>query len=389
MPDFPSSTQPDQRIDWVDVAKALGIALVFYGHFVQWFVPLRVWAATHQMKWIYAFHMPVFFLLVGFVYKARDIPFDAFLKRQIRTRLVPAWVFNVVGMLAWITTEVARGAEGWVQQQGWGSLAGLCAAQVLELLYQGRARENWNIVTWFLICLFTVELWQYGLRALVRTTRGLIMSLLCFAALSVVVTVYSDPIHVFFPQRHWWYISTGLTAIFFYQLGMLMRRSGLFIGAGFTLRRLIAAAGCLLITLVTYDLNRIGIVMMIDARFGDVIWFFLTALSGSLFIVFASQLCAGSRVLQYVGRTTLTLMCLNGILLEFVNKPLAKPLMARGLADNTWVFTTVALLFTLLSLTVSLPVSAFLERYVPWTVGRTYRRAAAAVPAGMPPASPA
>ncbi|MCK4341351.1 MAG: hypothetical protein KAY37_06480 [Phycisphaerae bacterium] len=30
------------RIAWVDVAKGLGMALVFYGHFVEWFIPFAI-----------------------------------------------------------------------------------------------------------------------------------------------------------------------------------------------------------------------------------------------------------------------------------------------------------------------------------------------------------
>ena len=66
-----STPKLSSRIPWVDVAKGLGIALVFYGHFVQCFIDLGVPAAAGQMRWIYSFHMPFFFLLVGYVYKDR------------------------------------------------------------------------------------------------------------------------------------------------------------------------------------------------------------------------------------------------------------------------------------------------------------------------------
>jgi acyltransferase len=392
---MPARNLTDARIPWVDVAKALGIVLVFHGHFVQWFIPLGVEAAAAQMKWIYAFHMPMFFMLVGFVYKDRAIPFDAFIKRQLRTRLVPAWIFNIVGMFAWIATQYARGANGWVQQQGWGALFRHCATETLALLYQGRARVEWNIVTWFLICLFTIELWQYGLRPLLRSTRRLVISMLCFAALAVLVNIYSDPIHVLFPQRHWWYISAGLTAMVFYQLGMLLRRLGLLTDGGVSPTRVIFAAACFLVTLGTYELNRaadaneFGVVLMVAARFGNLGWFLVTALAGSFFIVFLSQLVAGSRLLQYVGRITLTLLCLDGILLEFVNRPLADVMVARGLTDSTWGFTILGLLCTVLSLAICLPANWLLERYAPWTIGGRKQRAVPSVQVETPPVSAA
>jgi fucose 4-O-acetylase-like acetyltransferase len=89
----------------VDLAKGMGIAIVFCGHFVQCFIDPGVPIASSQMRWIHAIHMPMFFMLVGFVYKERALLFDGFIKRQVRTRLVPVWVFNVAGMLIWIATE--------------------------------------------------------------------------------------------------------------------------------------------------------------------------------------------------------------------------------------------------------------------------------------------
>ena len=53
------------RIDWVDAAKAWGMFLVFYGHFVERVAQTDNPAAFMQQKLVYAFHMPLFILLSG------------------------------------------------------------------------------------------------------------------------------------------------------------------------------------------------------------------------------------------------------------------------------------------------------------------------------------
>ena len=54
------------RVEWVDTAKAWGILLVYYGHFVQAVYKLDNNAvALSQEKLIYSFHMPLFTLLSG------------------------------------------------------------------------------------------------------------------------------------------------------------------------------------------------------------------------------------------------------------------------------------------------------------------------------------
>lgn len=60
------------RSEWVDAAKGLGILLVVYGHvargLVNGGVPMdRQWFATLDAA-VYAFHMPLFFLLSGWFF---------------------------------------------------------------------------------------------------------------------------------------------------------------------------------------------------------------------------------------------------------------------------------------------------------------------------------
>lgn len=56
--EFPARVPPAGRFPWVDHLKALGILLVVAGH-------CRL--SQEQHRWIYAFHMPLFFMLSGFL----------------------------------------------------------------------------------------------------------------------------------------------------------------------------------------------------------------------------------------------------------------------------------------------------------------------------------
>lgn len=85
------------RIAWVDAAKAYGIFLVFYGHFVA---EVGTPASLTQQKLVYAFHMPLFILLSGCVAKsAPELPrLGPFFKRQVASRLLPVVFFSVLMM---------------------------------------------------------------------------------------------------------------------------------------------------------------------------------------------------------------------------------------------------------------------------------------------------
>lgn len=54
-----------KRIDWIDVAKGVGIFLMVMGHTSM---PDAV------NRWIYSFHMPLFFLLSGLVFNPGKYP---------------------------------------------------------------------------------------------------------------------------------------------------------------------------------------------------------------------------------------------------------------------------------------------------------------------------
>jgi acyltransferase len=86
------------RIFWIDIAKAYGIILVFYGHFVERLSELGYDAAFIQLKFIYSFHMPLFFIICGYFYKKNNSIFSDFLKYQLASRLLPVIFFNLWGM---------------------------------------------------------------------------------------------------------------------------------------------------------------------------------------------------------------------------------------------------------------------------------------------------
>lgn len=378
MSNVPSDLKTDSRIPWVDVGKAVGIALVFQGHLLRPFSDLGVPSALEQMRWIYSFHMPFFFVLVGFVYKDRQLSFDRFAKRQILTRLVPAWTFNIVSMLIWVAREYAEGPSGWVARYGWSVLLDHCGRKTLSVFLYGR--PAWNVVTWFLICLFTAEMLHFLLHRLLRKNRYLVVSIVFWGAAAVLMDVYSEAIHnVLGERRHWWLITTATMAMVFYQLGILLRRLGWLSANRSFLQRCLLAGGCLLVSLLTFNLNdpvkhhSLPVVLMVDAFYGNMAWFLIASIAGSGFLIYLSQLIPAYRVLGYVGQVTLTLLCLSGIVNDFVNPGLAKLTMWLVPQPGVALFTVMCLAGSIVPLIACIPIHWLLVRYLPFVLGRGRR----------------
>lgn len=79
---------PPARYPWIDYLKALGIYLVVVGH-----TPLPV--ETH--RWIYAFHMPLFFMISGFLVSPGgfDVSLREFFNRRVRKLVQLYFAFGI------------------------------------------------------------------------------------------------------------------------------------------------------------------------------------------------------------------------------------------------------------------------------------------------------
>lgn len=73
----------------IDAMKGVGIFLVVLGHLMSPRSPL-----------IYSFHMPLFFLLGGFLFRSDDIL--TFIKHKLFTIGIPILFFNVIYLIIYI-----------------------------------------------------------------------------------------------------------------------------------------------------------------------------------------------------------------------------------------------------------------------------------------------
>lgn len=71
------------RLDYVDVAKGLGIFIVVIGHCLTY---AGLWS-TRLFWYIYAFHMPFWFVISGFLYKRKDP--SSYITNKVVSLIVP------------------------------------------------------------------------------------------------------------------------------------------------------------------------------------------------------------------------------------------------------------------------------------------------------------
>lgn len=90
-----------QRFDYLDVAKGIGILLVVWAHIL-----LVGW--SHRL--IYAFHMPLFFLISGILYnKDKYKTFAEFFRVRFKRLIVPYLIYSVVTWAVWAVFRYLQG----------------------------------------------------------------------------------------------------------------------------------------------------------------------------------------------------------------------------------------------------------------------------------------
>jgi fucose 4-O-acetylase-like acetyltransferase len=123
-----------RRVEWVDAAKGVGILFVIAGH-VWWRGPVR--------DAIYSFHMPLFFLLSGYMVKPQST--ILLIGKQMRSLLVPFVAFSLILIAADLSIESMRGVRP--------IFTGFGAGMKTIVLHTESLRGPFTIL-WFIPCLF-------------------------------------------------------------------------------------------------------------------------------------------------------------------------------------------------------------------------------------------
>lgn len=334
----PAKSDRDPRID---AAKGVAIVLVVLGHakgIPSWFTVLA-----------YSFHVPLFFVLSGWLSHRRD----AYTLRQLldtlmRTLLVPYVFFFLAAYAYWLLTRgIGEKALRWGQLPWWDPLTGLLTG-IGPQLYVHPA-------LWFLPALFAAALAYQLLRRVLQPEMIALLSLP--PALAWILAFPGTGLRLPFA------LDVLPVALLFYAIGAVAGRS-------VPLPRTVLV-GCTAATLVAVPWALLawsnGRVDINQLRFGTSAWKFLTAsLLGTLVVLLASPLAAQSAVLRWIGRNTLLILCTH-ILIFFVLSGVAS--LAGLFPSGTKPGALWAITVSIISITLCVPMRWVFLRHAPWVLG--------------------
>ena len=186
-----------QRYDYIDIAKGIGILLVVWGH-------IMLTGVSHQL--VYAFHMPVFFLISGMLFqRGKSKSFGSFLKKRSLRLLLPYAIYSVATWAVWAAFRYIRHDD----------VASYFDPLLQTFIAKGSgAYMVHNSALWFIPCLFVTELMFYFISKL----KEVWVFVLCLTGpvLSFALgRLYGDEWWFLLP----WNFDAALIALFFFYLG--------------------------------------------------------------------------------------------------------------------------------------------------------------------------
>lgn len=154
----------DNRIEWIDIAKGIGMILVIAGHcfYLGYSYPL------------YAFHMPLFFFLSGLLFKDKNEGFVDFFKSKTNSLMRPWLIMLFISFLVCLAIPQWR--------------SGITLKAVLSDLYTSNTNVFQNSSLWYLVCFYFMLLIFFFVNKIKRTAvTGLIFIIIAVGLLWIKV----------------------------------------------------------------------------------------------------------------------------------------------------------------------------------------------------------
>jgi acyltransferase len=236
------------------------------------------------------------------------------------------------------------------------------------------------VPSWFILLIFSVEMVHYcAFRFLKSSNLRILAGILFFYVAGYWMNLQFDIVNPAKQKIIGWnylFIHEAVVMYAFYLSGVYLRRKRFLMD---TVPKKILIPGVIatfFIVLFTFQLNNgpfnfnyfNSVVIMFSAH-GSFLWFPVTALAGSLFVLLLAKITPSQKTILLMGQNTLLLMCLNGIFYHYINFMVAKWVVDH-LSDSFLTITGIGFLMTLTSLALCIPLIYLFNRFVPQLVGK-------------------
>ncbi|NDV96332.1 hypothetical protein D0T84_15625 [Dysgonomonas sp. 521] len=341
------------RLHWIDYAKLIGVWLVAINH-VNMDSPALI-------DWILSFHMPLFFMLSGFVDKGKASVSDT-IKKSAKSLLIPYFWFYIISYVWWLVVTFRRHPELYSHD----FMGGFVKPMIGMLLgegYHSAISTMINVPLWFLVGLFFCRVIFY---LFLSFSREKYYGLILVNILSLIVIFLRNHLQI----NIFWSIDSAIMAIPFYTFGFFMKRFLDKMDPN-VIYKVVLSVSLLIIGILLSRWN--GFVDINTSNYGKNLFvYYINGLIGALAVIFFTRIFTNfkSPLLIYLGKNTLILFAFHLIITGWVKK--AYELITGANFGGNYIFTPweSAAMCAVVMLISVIPIY-IINKYFPFMLGKS------------------
>jgi acyltransferase len=299
------------RVHWIDIARGIGIILVLYGH---------LFVSAQNNYFIFAFHMPLFFFISGLVFKPTTNSLKSIATKYFKQLLIPYYIFAAFTYAFTLISQTAGDVS-----------PGGIAYQLYGILYGNgnNGMLGYNVVLWFLPCLFATKFIFALVTKQVMQTKQLIFILVACGVTGYLFSLYLPWLKLPFN------LEIALTGLTFFGAGYLLRINK-HVFQIFSKQKPLLATTAMVFTILIATLHFQTTGAKVDLRvnqLGNFFLFYLGAFGGIIGWITISRIIAKNFVLEYIGRHSMIIFAWHNVIATDLQNTV-NSLFTRDLLNN-------------------------------------------------------
>ena len=308
-----------RRLDYLDLAKGIGILLVTIGH-------VYGYDANIFENWMFSFHMPLFFIVSGCLIKLKNenISKNTIIKR-FKSLMIPYICFSAIFLIENMFLYNFN--------------IPIIKSYIIQVVFLGGIQA-----LWFLPCLFVAEILFLLLNQIKIKGLKITSLILCFI-ISYYISTVNYNYTMKFSSRV--LIATGFIWIG-YQLFEFINNKEI---------PMLNIAIILIINIILFKIN--GRVDIYNIVFNNLIIFILNATITSYGLIMMSKKI-NCNFIKYCGINSLIIMCTHQPLLNIINK-------FTGKTEYGYLIGFILFVFIML---IEIPIIEIINNYLPFMLGK-------------------
>lgn len=282
------------KIEWIDLSRGFAIVLMILCHSMEWYssaLGTDLWL----LPLLYSFHIPLFFLISGFLFRSEK-NFGTFLIKMVKGFLLPYITFSCIILLCDFIKIYLFGSTDAIDFPG----------NIKSLIIQ----NHYNLL-WFILTLMFVKIISFFICKIKNLTAVLIISLVFI----VLAYLYKNFVDV----KLFWCLDEIIYALPFFLFGYLLKTSGAFeklFNIKYSFLYLVVGV---IANVVNLKLNpEIKYVNMFKCDFGNVFLFYVAAVFMIFFFISITKKIHRIKLVNYIGTNSFIYYGLHLIAFQFI-----------------------------------------------------------------------